>query len=105
MCVCVGGAGVGGCLSVCLSVCLGWKHTSTSTILIVILILIFPIVIIITNVSAPVSVASCETKCYKNEQLGDAEGNVYHCYGDEKPDCCQQNSEFTCCESNDSKTW
>ncbi|KAK7473546.1 hypothetical protein BaRGS_00035207 [Batillaria attramentaria] len=50
-----------------------------------------------------VSETHCSTKCYKNEDLGEAEGNVYYCYGDEKPECCEQDSAFTCCETSTSK--
>ncbi|KAL8614424.1 hypothetical protein ACOMHN_007760 [Nucella lapillus] len=46
---------------------------------------------------------TCKTKCFKNDGLGDAQGNVYYCYGDEKPECCEKESEFTCCESEGSK--
>ncbi|KAL8592074.1 hypothetical protein ACOMHN_032544 [Nucella lapillus] len=46
---------------------------------------------------------TCKTKCFKNDGLGDVEGNVYYCYGDEKPECCEKESEFTCCESEGSK--
>ncbi|XP_070184254.1 uncharacterized protein [Littorina saxatilis] len=49
-------------------------------------------------------ISSDATKCFRSEDLGNAEGNVYHCYED-KPDCCEQDSEFTCCEAESSKTW
>lgn len=50
-----------------------------------------------------VSGVRCATTCFKNQALGDVEGNVYYCYGDEKPECCEENSLFTCCEKNTSK--
>ncbi|KAL8579889.1 hypothetical protein ACOMHN_060743 [Nucella lapillus] len=52
-----------------------------------------------------VTAICCETKCFKADTLGEKEGNVYYCSNDQKPDCCQRNSDFTCCESSDAKTW
>uniref|UniRef100_A0A2C9LRK7 Uncharacterized protein n=1 Tax=Biomphalaria glabrata TaxID=6526 RepID=A0A2C9LRK7_BIOGL len=36
-------------------------------------------------------------KCYKEESLGDAEGNVYFCNAAGLTRCCTENSERTCC--------
>ncbi|XP_069131999.1 uncharacterized protein [Argopecten irradians] len=44
------------------------------------------------------------TKCYRDELVGDREGNVYHCNEPDKPECCEENQEFTCCQTQSSKT-
>lgn len=45
------------------------------------------------------------TKCYRDESVGDREGNVYYCTENSKPECCEEDSQFTCCESQSEKTW
>ncbi|XP_045176256.1 uncharacterized protein LOC123536844 [Mercenaria mercenaria] len=45
------------------------------------------------------------TKCFKEESLGDREGNVYYCEDESKTECCEENNEYTCCESQSEKTW
>ncbi|XP_060072365.1 uncharacterized protein LOC132552233 [Ylistrum balloti] len=44
------------------------------------------------------------TKCYRDELVGDREGNVYHCEDPDKPECCEEDQEFTCCQTQSSKT-
>ncbi|XP_033752207.1 uncharacterized protein LOC117336004 [Pecten maximus] len=44
------------------------------------------------------------TKCYRDELVGDREGNVYHCEDPGKPECCEENLEFTCCQTQSTKT-
>ncbi|XP_021353928.1 uncharacterized protein LOC110450635, partial [Mizuhopecten yessoensis] len=43
-------------------------------------------------------------KCYRDEQVGDREGNLYYCDQPDKPECCEENQEFTCCQTQSSKT-
>ncbi|XP_060583676.1 uncharacterized protein LOC132739878 [Ruditapes philippinarum] len=45
------------------------------------------------------------TTCYREESLGDRDGNVYICDDESKPECCEENEQFTCCESQSKKTW
>ncbi|XP_046546081.1 uncharacterized protein LOC124256167 [Haliotis rubra] len=37
-------------------------------------------------------------QCLKNQQLGDVTGNTYQCEDATKPECCEKDSSFTCCE-------
>ncbi|RUS89554.1 hypothetical protein EGW08_002672 [Elysia chlorotica] len=43
------------------------------------------------------------TKCYKNEDLGDRDGNVYHCEEGDLTRCCVEHEAPTCCQSESSK--
>lgn len=45
------------------------------------------------------------TKCYKEEALGDRDGNVYYCEEEGKTECCEEDKEYTCCESQATRTW
>ncbi|KAL5006351.1 hypothetical protein ScPMuIL_015157 [Solemya velum] len=49
---------------------------------------------VLTHVAKGVS---C-TKCLKDETVGDRSGNVYYCDDPTKPECCEQQLEYTCCE-------
>ncbi|XP_076472157.1 uncharacterized protein LOC143301626 [Babylonia areolata] len=55
-------------------------------------------------VGSAMGLTCCETKCYRNEEIGDKEGNVYFCPDDDKPECCEQDLEFTCCETTATKS-
>lgn len=37
-------------------------------------------------------------ECLKDEALGDVDGNKYYCEDESKPECCEMNESFTCCE-------
>ncbi|XP_025088218.1 uncharacterized protein LOC112560517 [Pomacea canaliculata] len=54
-------------------------------------------------VTVVVEVAVCTTKCYRNINLGEGPENVYYCYDDTLPECCQQDATFTCCETSSRK--
>ena len=44
------------------------------------------------------------TKCYKNKDLGEYEANIYYCPDENKPECCEKDEEFTCCEKKSKHT-
>ncbi|XP_005105910.1 uncharacterized protein LOC101850982 [Aplysia californica] len=44
-------------------------------------------------------------KCYRDDSLGDRDGNVYHCESKDLPRCCIENAEPTCCMSESDKNW
>ncbi|KAH3854839.1 uncharacterized protein LOC127874308 isoform X1 [Dreissena polymorpha] len=44
------------------------------------------------------------TKCYRNEAVGEKEGNVYYCADQTKTECCEEDAAFTCCEPKSKKT-
>ncbi|KAL4225383.1 hypothetical protein ACF0H5_016072 [Mactra antiquata] len=43
-------------------------------------------------------------KCFKDDSLGDREGNVYYCNDANKPECCEEDNAFTCCEEQTKKS-
>ena len=43
------------------------------------------------------------TKCLKDEHLGEFPSNTYYCTDAVNTECCERNSEFTCCEPDSTK--
>ncbi|GFO39609.1 hypothetical protein PoB_006611400 [Plakobranchus ocellatus] len=43
------------------------------------------------------------SKCYRNEAIGDRDGNVYYCNSKDLSRCCVENEAPTCCKSESAK--
>ncbi|XP_062582074.1 uncharacterized protein LOC134243865 [Saccostrea cucullata] len=39
-------------------------------------------------------------QCLKNDDIGYRQGNIYFCNDPDLSECCEMDSEFTCCEPN-----
>ncbi|CAG5134145.1 unnamed protein product, partial [Candidula unifasciata] len=45
---------------------------------------------------------ACDT-CYKDESLGDRDGNVYYCNSKDLSRCCREKDQWTCCVTESKK--
>lgn len=65
------------------------------------------VVLVVTSIAILLFVGFAEhvagTKCYKNEDIGDRDGNVYHCEEGDLTRCCVEHNAPTCCQSESSK--